>query len=36
MVSNIICEKEELKPEMKLILTIEESGGIFLPKFLPK
>jgi len=36
MVSNIICEKEELKPEMKLILTIEESGGIFLAKFLPK
>jgi uncharacterized OB-fold protein len=36
MVSNIICKKEELKPEMKLILTIEESGGILLPKFLPK
>ena len=34
MITNIVCAKEELMPEMKLTLTIEERDGVFLPKFL--
>ena len=36
MVTNILCAKEDLKPDMKLTLKIEESGGVFLPKFFPQ
>jgi uncharacterized OB-fold protein len=36
MITNILCAKEELIPEMKLILKIEETRGLFLPKFLPQ
>jgi len=34
MITNIVCPKEELIPEMKLRLAIEERDGVFLPKFL--
>jgi hypothetical protein len=36
MITNIVCAKEELIPGMKLTLTIKETSGVFLPKFLPQ
>ena len=36
MITNIVCTKEELIPRMKLTLTIKETSGVFLPKFLPQ
>ena len=35
MITNILCEKENLIPDMKLRLSVKESEGVYLPKFLP-